>query len=269
LGFFLKKKTLLKKLDDLLQLVGSRIQGYKALVERLEVLLEEERLPVGRDREDQQTSERIQILASSVTLSCARLQGSCAAALNGSQVRALAKLHNLGEAWVSSSPHRTFVAQERVRVRQAPKGLVLDECLLLVFSDVLVLTGRKSKGAGGASSVLAQLELTGTELEDDTLLSWSEDGEQGAVAAAVAPLPSGSDGESTVKRAFLGVGKKRTEKSSEEPLPVLSTAPDMSVWSSQSPAFRLVAGEQKWLVQCADKQARLALTECILNQKYK
>ncbi len=250
------------KIDELLQTVAARVQAYKVLVERLEVLLEEERSPTGRDRADQETSERIQGLSASVALACARLQSGLMSALNGAQVRALAALYKLGDNWVASNPHRRFVTQERVRARAGPKSPIIDDCLLLVFSDMLVLAaGRKSKKEG----VLAQLELTATDLEDDSLQSW-DDADQTAsstLSSAVASVD-----EPGPKRGFLGT-KKKSEKSQEEQPVVLTTSPDLAVWNSQSPAFRLVAGEQKWLIQCADKASRLALTECILNQKFK
>lgn len=146
---------------------------------------------------------------------------------------------------------------------------------MLVFSDVLVLTGRQANASGGvrASVVLAQFDLTATELEDDSLLSWSEDSESSSAgvagAAASASSGGGKDGEEP-KRGFLGF--RRTDKSqevTEQPAVTLNSSPDMSVWNSQSPAFRLASGETKWLIQCADKPSRVALTECILNQKFK
>jgi hypothetical protein len=166
------------KAEELLGLVAARVQGYKSLVERLEILLEEERAPERR-KDDQETSARVQALAAGIELECARLQAGVASALNWEQVRGLAQLHRLGDAWLAANPHRRFVTQERVRTMQGKKQY--DDCLLLVFSDLLILVA--GKGAAGVKpGVLHSFELSSTEVEDDTMMSWSEDGGKDDVA---------------------------------------------------------------------------------------
>ncbi len=83
----------------------------------------------------------MQGLAAGIGLECARLQASIAAALNAEQVRGLAALHRLGDGWLASNPHRLFVTQERLRAMLGKKQY--DDCLLLVFSDLLVLVAGK------------------------------------------------------------------------------------------------------------------------------
>ena len=94
----------------------------------------------------------------------------------------------------------------------------MDEALLLVFSDVLVLTGRQANASGGvrASVVLAQFDLTATELEDDSLLSWSEDSESSSAgvagAAASASSPGGRITSTCVFRFSVGLGPRHSSQ---------------------------------------------------------
>ncbi len=260
------------RLEELLQLVALRVQGYKSLVERLEVLLEEERAPERR-KDDQETSARVQGLAAGIALECARLQAGIAAGLNAEQVRALATVHKLGEAWLAGNPHRAFVTQERVRALNNRKQY--DDCLLLVFSDVLVLVAGKGT-AGAKPGVMAQFELSSSEVEDDSFLSWVDETGGDAASAAAGAGGAGAGGEGVKPTSgFSGGDSKRftlkPKKTPEEPssTPALTVSPDVALITSQSSSFRLTNGEAKWHLQCVNKTARVTLVDAVLGQKYK